>query len=535
MKTLPTVILILFFLSSQAQPNFQEIYHSYEDTEIDNIESLLMADFNNDGIQDFCGGNPFQTSIWVALNTENLGRPSFTKVVDDIDMRNIAVTDFNEDGNMDILGSDVFGDRFVALLGDGQGGFTTTFIPNFDYGTIHFSDLNGDGKIEMLIGIGNEFRLYDLNNGAPILLKILTQGVFNPGTVRGINTFDYNDDGKLDILASYSADILVLQQNSLDDYTTIELFSDVVYSTSKITASKINDDDLWDFYTYGSGTKAIISNAMQEYDVVSLPSSNGDIRNAFFGDIDNDGDDDALTITVGGVNTGSTTLFTNTNGTFEAQLLTDEYSNTVFGGLYDFNNDGANDIYLFSNDFFDPGLLFYASFIDDDNDGYGVDEDCNDSNPDINPGATEIPYNGIDEDCDPETYDDDLDQDGFAMTDDCNDNNPNINPDINPDAVEIPNNGIDEDCMDGDLVTSIINFSEVTINFFPNPVTDYLQIQSNASLDFQVDIINITGQTILSKTNVDRIYLGDQTEGIYFIRFIDLENNVVRSSRIMVE
>jgi len=41
---------------------------------------------------------------------------------------------------------------------------------------------------------------------------------------------------------------------------------------------------------------------------------------------------------------------------------------------------------------------------------------------------SEIPYNGIDDDCDPLTLDDDLDQDGFLPESDCDDNNANINP-----------------------------------------------------------------------------------------------------------
>jgi hypothetical protein len=43
--------------------------------------------------------------------------------------------------------------------------------------------------------------------------------------------------------------------------------------------------------------------------------------------------------------------------------------------------------------------------VDQDGDGYPVDEDCDDTNPEVNPGADEIPGNGIDDDCNEATPD----------------------------------------------------------------------------------------------------------------------------------
>ena len=37
----------------------------------------------------------------------------------------------------------------------------------------------------------------------------------------------------------------------------------------------------------------------------------------------------------------------------------------------------------------------------------------------------EEPYDGIDNDCNPDTLDDDLDQDGYSLEDDCDDLDPN--------------------------------------------------------------------------------------------------------------
>lgn len=89
--------------------------------------------------------------------------------------------------------------------------------------------------------------------------------------------------------------------------------------------------------------------------------------------------------------------------------------------------------------------------IDNDGDGYGSpasqscflhQEDCNDNDASSNPGEEEIPYNGIDDDCNASTLDNDLDMDGYVLTDDCDDNDASRYPG----QREICGNGVDEDC-----------------------------------------------------------------------------------------
>jgi hypothetical protein len=104
-------------------------------------------------------------------------------------------------------------------------------------------------------------------------------------------------------------------------------------------------------------------------------------------------------------------------------------------------------------------------FIDADGDGYGNpdatvqscsledgmsedDTDCDDGEESAYPGAEEIWYDGIDNDC-LGGSDDDADGDGFPggeEGEDCEDTNPAVNPG----AIEVCGDGIDNDC-DGSL------------------------------------------------------------------------------------
>ena len=86
---------------------------------------------------------------------------------------------------------------------------------------------------------------------------------------------------------------------------------------------------------------------------------------------------------------------------------------------------------------------------DADEDQRAGSEDCDDADPDRYVGAPELPYDGVDQDCDGVDLTD-VDGDGFdggTAGDDCDDEDPGANPD----GLELPYDGVDQDCDGADL------------------------------------------------------------------------------------
>jgi len=177
---------------------------------------------------------------------------------------------------------------------------------------------------------------------------------------------------------------------------------------------------------------------------------------------------------------------------------------------------------------------------DNDGDGFYSVEDCNDNDSSIFPGATETCDN-IDNNCDGQidegldlaTYYLDQDQDGYGdddnVTEECNQPKGTVSeggdcddsdPTINPEAEDFPNNGIDENCDGMDAISSTFDLKKLDISIYPNPVDDFLFIEQSSRSELNITLFDTSGKKVLKNTvsaTSNSIDLSRNPDGLYFL------------------
>ncbi len=74
---------------------------------------------------------------------------------------------------------------------------------------------------------------------------------------------------------------------------------------------------------------------------------------------------------------------------------------------------------------------------------------------------------------------------------------------------------------------------ESTLNVFPNPATDYMQITENEIVG-KVNVYDLIGKKVksFSHRSGEKYFIGDLRKGIYLIQLVDKENSILATKRI---
>ncbi len=165
---------------------------------------VALGDFDRDGDLDIACSNRDADSVSVL---QNIGRGKFASAlsiqVGDRPGR-IAVGDFDLDDKLDILTPDEFGHTVSVLLGNGDGTFEGKISsPAGSFpGGMTIGEFNGDGILDVSVNrltTSNSVRVLLGNGNGTFLLSSLSYNVEMPVNV---SAGDINDDGCLDLLTA---------------------------------------------------------------------------------------------------------------------------------------------------------------------------------------------------------------------------------------------------------------------------------------------------------------------------------------------
>ena len=186
--------------------------------------SVALSDFNQDGDLDVAALTKAtnQVKVLPGAGISGLG----TAVAFSVGTAPVseAVGDFNGDGQSDLAVANSGSDNVSVLLGDGTGGFApkTDFITGVFPKSVIAADVNGDNHLDLAVA----------NSGSDTVSVLLGDGAGSFGTAANfgvgdqpfsLTSGDFNEDGKLDLATANSVGtVSLLQGDGTGSFTPAE-------------------------------------------------------------------------------------------------------------------------------------------------------------------------------------------------------------------------------------------------------------------------------------------------------------------------
>ena len=315
-------------------------------------QSLVLGDFNGDGHVDLVAGASQNLSMLLG-NGDGTFRAA-VNLPQHISAYAMAPGDFNNDGKLDLAISDTDAGTVSILLGDGKGGFAGEYdyVAGFQPGSILATDLDGDGNLDVVVGLGHPDVL------APNTYSDTVTAFFGRGdgtlvgppaySVGGVPTSmvlaDFNGDGKPDLAVAAGGLWIILSQGGGSFKTPVQIASPSNTVVSSVAAGDFNGDGKQDLVigaNYGSGVYVLLGNGDGTFQAPVAYPMGGSITSVAVADFNGDGKPDIAACGMGGAGV----LLGNGDGTFQSVKSLTQFGNWPYWlTVADFNKDGKPDL-----------------------------------------------------------------------------------------------------------------------------------------------------------------------------------------------
>jgi hypothetical protein len=542
--------------------------------------ALVSGDFSADGSQDLAVGDPVNNTVRIYRGDRIFGGLSTTAAYTYTGSNEFGAMldmgDINGDGRDDlVIGS--HGREFAVVLGtSGTPPIERFTLPtNSDLGVdlSAGSDINGDGFDDIVLQeTGGRVHVCYGDDDATLVDCLQTIGGISQYS-RFSSAEDLDGDGYGDfVVGDWMAERIY---TFFGRPAGIVAGASTFYNTSQFAG--LSNTDLFGYRIEARGDLngdgrndivaanmlgnqlVIVTNAELHsfsYSVINFSYQTADFGSAVeMGDLNGDGRDDLI---VGARDFHEVFVFhghpTQLIDAASPVMYYDEGRSNTFGdeelAVIDDNNSHAPAL-LAIGSYSTNQVMVYDGWRDNDNDGYGP-TDCNDNDATVNPGATEIAGNSVDENCSGTLacYVD-ADNDNYrtatvveappfvscgsmgygVSTDgiDCNDSAANVNPGV----TEVVGSGVDEDCdafelcyldvdRDGRRSTSTVRTNTVSCT-----------LASHALATAQVDCNDLDAATFPGANEVIGNGVDNDCDGLE-ICYQDIDNDGARTDLILI-
>ena len=255
-------------------------------------DAVAVGDINGDGNPDLvvtneCNGNSCTNGTYGILlgNGDGTFQAAVSYNSGGVTATSVALADVNGDGKLDLLLTNQCSDnncttgQVVVMLGNGDGTFQSpvTYGTSGLYaGSLAVADINGDGKLDLLVtdqcesnSICNTgFLAVLLGNGDGTFQTALTSPVPSPQSISQLILADFNGDGHLDV-ASGAGNFLLLGNGD----GTFQTFQHLGAGGQGIAAGDFNGDGKPDVAAGGLTVLLNVASAFKYSTITALTAS----------------------------------------------------------------------------------------------------------------------------------------------------------------------------------------------------------------------------------------------------------------------